>query len=35
MNIEDIKKEVLNRIKSIKKYKRIPEKEIIQWIDEI
>ena len=35
MNIEDIKKEVLNRIKSIKKYKRIPEKVIIQWIDEI
>ena len=35
MNIEDIKKEVLNRIKSIKKYKRIPEKEIIQWIDGI
>ena len=35
MNTEDIKKEVLNRIKSIKKYKRIPEKEIIQWIDEI
>ena len=35
MNTEDIKKEILNRIKSIKKYKRIPEKEIIQWIDEI
>ena len=35
MSTEDIKKEVLNRIKSIKKYKRIPEKEIIQWIDEI
>ena len=35
MNIEDIKKEVLNRIKGIKKYKRIPEKVIIQWIDEI
>ena len=35
MNTEDIKKEVLNQIKSIKKYKRIPEKEIIQWIDEI
>ena len=35
MNTEDIKKEVLNRIKSIKKYKRIPEKEIVQWIDEI
>ena len=35
MNTEDIKKEVLNRIKGIQKYKRIPEKEIIQWIDEI
>ena len=35
MNTEDIKKEVLNRIKSIKKYKRIPEKVIIQWIDEV
>ena len=35
MSTEDIKKEVLNQIKSIKKYKRIPEKEIIQWIDEI
>ena len=35
MNTEDIKKEVLNQIKSIKKYKRIPEKVIIQWIDEI
>lgn len=35
MDIEDIKKEVLNRIKSIQKYKRIPEKKIIQWINEI
>ena len=35
MSIEDIKKEVLNRIKGIKEYKKIPEKEIIQWIDEI
>ena len=35
MNTEDIKKEVLNRIKGIKEYKKIPEKEIIQWIDEI
>lgn len=35
MSTEDIKKEVLNWIKSSKKYKRIPEKEIIQWIDEI
>ena len=35
MNTEDSKKEVLDQIKSIKKYKRIPEKEIIQWIDEI
>ena len=34
-DIEDIKKEVLNRIKSIQKYKRIPEKKIIQWINEI
>ena len=35
MDIEDIKKEVLNRIKGIQKYKRIPEKKIIQWINEI
>ena len=35
MDIEDIKKEVLNRIKGIQKYKRIPEKQIIQWINEI
>ena len=35
MDIEDIKKEVLNRIKSIQKYKRIPEKKIVQWINEI
>ena len=35
MNTEDIKKEVLNQIKGIKEYKKIPEKEIIQWIDEI
>ena len=35
MNTEDIKKEVLNRIKGIKEYKKIPEKEIIQWIDKI
>ena len=35
MNIEDIKKEVLNRIKDDQEYKEIPEKYIIQWIDEI
>ena len=35
MNIEDIKKEVLNRIKGIQKYKRIPEEKIIKWINEI
>ena len=35
MDIEDIKKEVLNRIKGIQKYKRIPEKKIIQWVNEI
>ena len=35
MNIEDIKKEVLNRIKNVQKYKRIPEKKIKQWINEI
>lgn len=35
MDIEDIKKEVLNQIKGIQKYKRIPEKKIIQWINEI
>ena len=35
MDIEDIKKEVLNRIKGIQKYKRIPEKQIIQWVNEI
>lgn len=35
MNIEDIKKEVLNRIKNDQEYKEIPEKYIIQWINEI
>ena len=35
MNIEDIKKEVLNRIKAVQKYKRIPEKKINKWIDRI
>ena len=35
MNIEDIKKEVLNRIKDDQEYKEIPEKYIIQWINEI
>ena len=35
MDIEDIKKEVLNRIKGIQKYKRIPEKKIIKWINEL
>ena len=35
MNIEDIKREVLNRIKNDQEYKEIPEKYIIQWINEI
>ena len=35
MNTEEIKKEVLNRIKNVQKYKRIPEKKIKQWINEI
>lgn len=35
MDIEYIKKEVLNRIKGIKKYKGIPENKIIKWINEI
>ena len=35
MDIEYIKKEVLNRIKGIQKYKRIPEEKIIKWINEI
>ena len=35
MDNEDIKKEVLNRIKGIQKYKKIPEKKIIKWINEI
>ena len=35
MNTEDIKKEVLNRIKAVQEYKRIPEKKINQWINEI
>ena len=35
MDAIDIKSEVLNRIKAIKKYKKIPEKEIIKWINEI
>ena len=35
MDIKDIKKEVLNRIKADQKYKRIPEKKINQWINEI
>ena len=35
VNIEDIKKSVLNRIKAVQKYKRIPEKKIIKWINEV
>ena len=35
MDIVDIKNEVLNRIKATKKYKKIPKKEIINWINEI
>ena len=34
-DIKDIKKEVLNRIKANEEYKRIPEKKINQWINEI
>ena len=33
MNIEDIKKEVLNRIKET--YRTIPAEKIIKWIDEV
>ena len=32
---KDIKTEVLNRIKAVQEYKRIPEKKINQWINEI
>ena len=35
MNIENIKKEVLNRIKNDQEYAEIPEKYIFQWINEI
>ena len=35
VNIEDIKKGVLNQIKACKKYKRIPEKKINKWINKI
>ena len=35
MNIEDIKREVLIRIKNDQEYREIPEKYIIQWINEI
>lgn len=35
MNIEDIKKKVFDRIKDDQEYKEIPEKYIIQWINEI
>lgn len=35
MNIEDIKKEVLNRIKNDQEYAEIPEKYIFQRINEI
>ena len=35
MNIEDIKRKVFNRIKDDQEYKEIPEKYIIQWINEI
>ena len=33
MNIDDIKREVLNRIKE--KYGTIPEEKIIKWINEV
>ena len=33
MNIEDIKKDVLNRIKV--NYRTIPEEKIIKWIDDV
>ena len=35
MDTVDIKSEVLNRIKAIKKYKKIPEKKIIECIERI
>ena len=35
MSIENIKKEVLNRIKNDQEYNEIPEKYIIQWINEL
>ena len=35
MNIEDIKKEILNRIENDQEYKEIPEKYIIRRINEI
>ena len=35
INIEDIKKGVLNQIKAVQKYKRIPEEKIIKWINEV
>ena len=35
MDIVDIKNEVLSRIKAIQKYKKIPEKKIIERIEEI
>ena len=35
MNIENIKKEVLNRIKNDQEYAEIPEKYIFRWINEI
>ena len=35
MNIEDIKSGILNRIKGIQKYKRIPEEKIMEWINEL
>lgn len=35
MDTENIKKEVLNRIKDDQEYKGIPEKYIIQWINKI
>ena len=35
MDTIDIKSEVLNRIKAIQKYKKIPEKKIIERIEEI
>lgn len=35
VNIEDIKKGVLNQIKAVQKYKRITKEKIMEWINEL